>query len=399
MALAIRHHDGEVLLDPTAIKGMLRSAFEAVTNSRMGVFHEHSERLSVRLGRGRVRFPVAPERLLASELRPARTPSELSPADRLFGWVSAGRQDKRGASAYRGHLAIVDVKPIAVSTALASSPKGIRLTTLNGPKPAQYRFYLKQADGSPLPAGQARDPNLGYATTAKGGRAIPRKFYWPQGGWPGGYWNLDGAEKFGGVHREWLGSRAKESVARRISEWVRPRSAFEFQMRFENVEAFHLGILLALLRRPQTLQFSVGGGKPLGFGTVTLHADLDRSEISTSNQRVQSFFAWNRSCQPSREAAEASHRHRKAGGRRLASSLTKAEMDSLEEAGLRELEADYPGLWAQFASVSAPPDLTIHYPREGVKPVPETYKWFKANENGGKRPLPDVKNPGLPYQP
>ncbi|MBI4752515.1 MAG: TIGR03986 family CRISPR-associated RAMP protein [Acidobacteria bacterium] len=41
--------DGKPYIPPTSVKGMLRSAFEAVTNSRFGVFHKNSERLAFRM--------------------------------------------------------------------------------------------------------------------------------------------------------------------------------------------------------------------------------------------------------------------------------------------------------------------------------------------------------------
>ncbi len=40
--------DGKPYLPPTSVKGMLRAAYEAVTNSRMGVFAGHEERLAYR---------------------------------------------------------------------------------------------------------------------------------------------------------------------------------------------------------------------------------------------------------------------------------------------------------------------------------------------------------------
>jgi CRISPR-associated protein (TIGR03986 family) len=41
--------DDRPYLAPTSIKGMLRAAYEAVTNSRMGIFHGHDDRLAYRM--------------------------------------------------------------------------------------------------------------------------------------------------------------------------------------------------------------------------------------------------------------------------------------------------------------------------------------------------------------
>ena len=45
----IRMVDGKPYLPPTSIKGMLRSAYEAVTNSRLSVFVKHEDRLAFRM--------------------------------------------------------------------------------------------------------------------------------------------------------------------------------------------------------------------------------------------------------------------------------------------------------------------------------------------------------------
>lgn len=45
----VRMVDGRPFLPPTSLKGMLRSAYEAITNSRFGVFGDHGERLGKRM--------------------------------------------------------------------------------------------------------------------------------------------------------------------------------------------------------------------------------------------------------------------------------------------------------------------------------------------------------------
>jgi len=40
--------DGKPYLPPTSIKGMLRSAYEAITNSRLSVFYQHDKQLGYR---------------------------------------------------------------------------------------------------------------------------------------------------------------------------------------------------------------------------------------------------------------------------------------------------------------------------------------------------------------
>src|SRR5262249_53330867 len=51
--------DGKPLVPPTSIKGMLRSAYEAVTNSRLAVFAGHEDRLADRMPGREGLAPVA----------------------------------------------------------------------------------------------------------------------------------------------------------------------------------------------------------------------------------------------------------------------------------------------------------------------------------------------------
>lgn len=59
--------DGSVVIPPTAIKGVLRSAHEAVTNSRMGAFSEHNSRLGYRLP-ARAGAGLTPARLARNDI-------------------------------------------------------------------------------------------------------------------------------------------------------------------------------------------------------------------------------------------------------------------------------------------------------------------------------------------
>jgi len=57
----LRMVDGKPYLPPTSLKGMLRNAYEAVTNSRFGVFAEHGDRLAYRMNAKKV--DVVPARV------------------------------------------------------------------------------------------------------------------------------------------------------------------------------------------------------------------------------------------------------------------------------------------------------------------------------------------------
>jgi CRISPR-associated protein (TIGR03986 family) len=58
--------NGKPFIDPTAIKGMIRSAYEAITNSRLSVFHKHEVRLAFR---GEAKVGAVPARVIQLEDR------------------------------------------------------------------------------------------------------------------------------------------------------------------------------------------------------------------------------------------------------------------------------------------------------------------------------------------
>ena len=72
----------------SSLRGMLRSAYEVVTNSRYGNFAQ-DQPLEYRVvgQKGRKKHDKSPLELLDLSLHPASSLDTLSPADRLFGWV------------------------------------------------------------------------------------------------------------------------------------------------------------------------------------------------------------------------------------------------------------------------------------------------------------------------
>ena len=88
----------------TALKGMLSSAYEIVTNSRYRVFGKQNfTQLKYRDGWDKKTYPCSPAECLPDSLHPAKTIEQLSPADRLFGWV-----EQEGKRAWRGKLRFSD---------------------------------------------------------------------------------------------------------------------------------------------------------------------------------------------------------------------------------------------------------------------------------------------------
>src|SRR5205085_8284789 len=70
-------------------------------------------------------YAVSPEALLPDSLRPAQNYTQLSPADRVFGWVS-----QKGQGAYRGNLRIGPVRCVSPDPLLHFKDQGLPLAIL-----------------------------------------------------------------------------------------------------------------------------------------------------------------------------------------------------------------------------------------------------------------------------
>jgi len=223
---ALKDAKNKPLLPATSIKGVIRSSFEAVTNSRLGVVED------------RARFDES--------LLPAADPKRLSPAERVFGWANPN-----GKGAYRGQ---VRIHPGVVrgSLQVKDHPRdGVALAVLSGPKP-HPPFYQ---DGG----------------RARGRKAYPHQRLVGEGelALPAGEWQI----------------RRRTNQNRSIQHWVRPTTVFEFQLRFMNLSRVELGALIWLLDRVGELggYLRIGGGKPLGFGSTRSRIQWDsaKSRIRT----------------------------------------------------------------------------------------------------------------------
>ncbi|WP_322750331.1 MULTISPECIES: TIGR03986 family CRISPR-associated RAMP protein, partial [unclassified Frankia] len=157
-------------------------------------------------------FSVAPIDLLDRSLLPADSISELSPADRVFGWVrTEDRDSSEGgdpAGAWRGSLRI---GPVVCGQSSDSAVerfegRGLPLAILGQPKPGQGRFYLgAKQTGHPVPL-RAGLPKAAWFDSA-GQMLRGRKVYPHHAGLPEGYWKnptTDRTQKLdGGRYQEY----------------------------------------------------------------------------------------------------------------------------------------------------------------------------------------------------
>lgn len=393
--------DGKPLIPASSVRGMLRSAYEAVTNSRFGRFsRKHQSRLKYRESRPprKVVYSASAYDLLPESLRPASNINELSPADRVFGWVHADADRKtlrRGdRAAARG---LLRVGPVTCESSVNASvmkfdEPGVPLAILSTPKPQQGRFYVAAS-----PNGEAQRRGLtkseaGYST-GKGLRG--RKVYPHQRNLPTDHWNDPMQDRtqqpVNGHYQEYRrptknGNEQPGSQNRSILGWVKPGAEFTFDIHVHNLSKVELGALFWLLQLPDDHFFRFGGGKPLGFGSVRL--TIDSCDVRTGTSLAARYESWRE--EPTADSPS--------------SDSTRAFQAAVIEAygppGGTEFER-VPFIQAFKVACTGHRDrLPVHYPRTSAAPNPdgESFKWFVANErNDARHALPDIYNdPGLP---
>jgi CRISPR-associated protein (TIGR03986 family) len=392
-------------------------------------------------------FSMSPEECLDASLRPARIMDDLSPADRVFGWVSADaeatarRHKEKGLPGqapvgYRGQLRIGQVTCQTPDCIDRHGEGGVPLAILSTPKPAQAGFYSAHSNGNPV-----EHKNSGYqATQILRGRKVYPHHRHVAGKDHAGYWeeplndrtqDAALAAQHGQSHQEYRRPHKPEmetvqddrnrpvQQARRNAEgtfmlksggeheqrddqnrsmlgWVKVGARFRFRVHVTNLSKVELGALLWILslnQSPDSLQPSapqpeffhrLGGGKPLGFGSVTL--SVAASDLRTGAQWAE-FYG---TLEDLPAASQGS----------LRAEAVQAFRDAVVEAYL-------PG--RKFTGVTFIAGLlaaargfasgAIHYPRTSSAPDPngENFKWFGNGSNAKYLPLLTEDPETLPY--
>ncbi|MFY1637874.1 TIGR03986 family CRISPR-associated RAMP protein [Solwaraspora sp. WMMB335] len=335
---------------------------------------------------GRLPFAAAPGDLLHPSLHPAQDRAELSPADRLFGWVPAGGNDdgsatNDGASGYHGRLRVRSVTCVTPDWKPdAFPPDGVVLAPLSTPKPTQSRFYAASDQlGTPLRRGVPKAE--GYV--GDGGLRGRKMYRWREeapGHWEPGHDHATPARGYLALpeHKQ----HATQLVRHR--GWVRPGVTFQVELFLDAVPEAELGALLWLLTLGSGTPLRLGAGKPYGFGVVTTQLDWDRTRLwDAAGVRA----GWSRLTRP--DPVDADLLTALAG--RFAGIAKGNEV-------LREATESY---LAAARSVTE----EVHYPRMTRQPQAESYQWFDKNDRITGRAvaegwaLPHVRDPDqrLPY--
>lgn len=342
-------------------------------------------------------YEKSPWDLLPLSLRPASNINELSPADRVFGWVHADADRKtlsRGdRAAARG---LLRVGPVTCESSVNASvmkfdEPGVPLAILSNPKPQQGRFYVAAS-----PNGEAQRSGLTKATAGysigKGLRG--RKVYPHQRNLPTGHWSDPMQDRtqqpVDGHYQEYRrptknGVEQRDAQNRSILGWVKPGAEFTFDIHVHNLSKVELGALFWLLQLPDDHFFRFGGGKPLGFGSVRL--TIDSCDVRTGAGLASRYASWCEEASPADPSGEAMR------------AFEAAVVEAYEPLEGTEFER-VPFIQAFKVACTGHRDrLPVHYPRTSVAPNPdgESFKWFVANEDGARHALPDiVYDSGLP---
>lgn len=335
-------------------------------------------------------YNLPPSALLSTHQQPATCISELSPADRVFGWVN-----QEGKGAYKGNLRISNVICQSDTSCIESfGTQGFPLAILGQPKPEQTRFYAANSkNGDLLPSGVKKEE--GYISNERGLRG--RKVYPHHNGLPQSHWNNPSQDRTQvrntGHYQEYRRPRLdqeeqRDDQNRSIQAWVKPGTEFTFTIDITNLSDCELGALLWLLSLPEKHYHRLGGGKPLGFGSVRLEIDWQKTDLKPGSD-WQNYYKSLLS-EPHSISREPS-----------------TCIQSFQQTVAATYGKDILSAFSRMAQ-GFEDRLPVHYPRIEAAPNPagEAFQWFVANERetnqggGLKIALPAlIHDRGLPLNP
>ena len=324
-------------------------------------------------------FPESPLKLLDQSLWPASELKELSPADRVFGWVN--NKGNKGNGSYCGNVRFNQVICKTENSIENFGNPGLPLAILGQPMPQQSRFYVAQN-----PQGLAQPRNLsreesGYSE-GKGLRG--RKVYPHHSSLSLNYWTTNNNGQPNNQEYRRVGD-TRDNQNRSIQSWVKPDSEFTFELQVTNLSRTEIGALLWLLSLPETSYHRFGGGKPLGFGSV--HLSIDKTQLLDGKGWME-FYSDIINTQQSGFV----------NCKELIECFKKSSIDFFDE---KVTFDEIPYIKAFLRMSTGHPDkLPTFYPRNQSQPNMdgEGFRWFTENEKSNQLSLPDLtSDSGLPY--
>ena len=408
----------------------------------------------------RTLYEVPPRRCLPVSLHPPASVSKLSPADRVFGWVrQAEDQGERPPDdgAHKGQLRIGPVQCLtpAKDAIEEFGDPGFPLGILGEPKPQQSRFYMAE-DENGTALRSSSEPTYSEGRGLRG-----RKVYPHHSGLPADYWN-HGREDWtqrppgGSFYQEYrrphrgipekdprvnpdgtfqIDTREKgeqpDDQNRSIQGWVKTGTRFFLEIDVTNLSRVELGALLFLLTLPPGHHHRLGGGKPLGFGSVRLEIadprlpdDQAASVWPLGLYSGESQAEWFGSLSHDPVSFRTTHGLQRDTAESLIGEFKRSVIEAFDPSSPSSVSAlggDLESLDRAFRSVGFiaaflrattgfQDGLPIHYPRarrgrqpEGASLPPHPggkgYEWFEANRRSNQPTcLEDLATDrGLPY--
>lgn len=348
-------------------------------------------------------YELSPEKLLAANLHPAESLEQLSPADRVFGWVKT-KPGKGEKAAYKGNFRVGFVECTTNNAIKEFGKDGFPLAILGQPQPQQARFYVADdKQGKPLETRQnnKKTKKPGYDHLNQGLRG--RKVYPHHRSLPEGHWNLPESAQLTtpneGHFPEWYRQGVtRDNQNRSIKAWVEPDATFEFNIDVTNLSDVELGALLWLINLPLEHYHRLGGGKPFGFGSVRLEINRESTDLRKGEdwkEYYSSLLPWNTTNFSKCDVQNAIACYKNAVTEAYGNNRQFEQIDFIKAFCISAKGFD--------------DNLPIHYPRikasaNSNEPVPphqegEGFKWFvENNKNGNQISLPSLLNDlGLPY--
>lgn len=363
-------------------------------------------------------YEHSPKDLLDISLHPAPSRSEASPADRLFGWAPQLAGNDEG---YQGRIRIIcedGERPDIVQS--FNDGKALPLAILGQPKPAQGRFYVaKNVTGRPQEGVAKSQAGYGESKTLRG-----RKQYWHHKGLEYNqapdYWQPSAEDHTqvirNGRFQEYRrpddrnGKPQTDSQNCSIKGWIKPNTIFRATLHLHNLQLEEIGALLWLSSLPLGHFFKLGYGKPLGFGSMKLEIDWERS-VEDKRLPLGMGKDWKRyyatlDAQPpaTLDATQQAQCIQAFKSSMIVAYATAEETrSSKQEISKMQRFDSLPFIKEYLQALKGPSnDNPIHYPRLESKPNQqgENFRWFVENEKRSKHALPSVMGKqGLPYSP
>lgn len=211
--------------------------------------------------------------LLPKAHHPCQHGDSLCPACRVFGWVNPA-----GPGAYGGNVRILPAR--WVGRPLPAQPPNSAFTELRiqgTPHPESANLYV-------VDRGELNTDDVEYQHTVTGGQGPKpagklrgRKRYWMRRTVRPQDWTMPGQHPYKGkdqsIHAELLPANTGH---------------FEFEVRFENLTDTEIGALLFSVELPWQAdaagKHTLGRGKPLGLGIVTMNVDGDVDLMDTASR-------------------------------------------------------------------------------------------------------------------